>query len=159
MWKACCSLSVLFDVTIDELIKGDVEAMKQAVSNDFTKMAVLSWGGLACALVAVALTLGGIVLWDWDIVPSVLVGLLLWGIGIAMITISGRIQKQHNLYTYRELLAYAKGEPIDRNNPRSERARRHRVLKIVSVLKIVIATVAGGIVGAFAGYFSYMYLF
>jgi DNA-binding XRE family transcriptional regulator len=146
-------LSVLFDVTIDELIKGDVEAMKQAVSNDFTKMAVLSWGGLACALAAVVLTLGGIVLWDWNIVPSVLVGLLLWGISIALIAISGRIQKQHNLYTYRELLAYAKGEPIDRNNPRSERARRHRVLKIV------IATVAGGIVGAFAGYFSYMYLF
>lgn len=146
-------LSVLFDVTIDELIKGDVEAMKQAVSNDFKKIAILSWGGVACALVAVVLTLGGIALWDWNLVPSVLMGLLLWGIGIALIAISGRIQKQHDLYTYRELLAYAKGEPVDRNNPRSERARRHRVLKIV------IATVVGGIVGAFAGYFSYMYLF
>ena len=31
-------LSVLFDVTVDELIKGDVEAMKEAISNDYKKM-------------------------------------------------------------------------------------------------------------------------
>ncbi len=34
-------LSVLFDVTVDELIKGDVEAMKEAISNDYKKMMAL----------------------------------------------------------------------------------------------------------------------
>ncbi len=45
---------------------------------------------------------------------------------------SERIKKQHDLVTYRELVAYSKGEPVDRNNPRSQRARRHRVLRGVS---------------------------
>lgn len=36
-------LSVLFDVTVDELIKGDVEAMKEAISNDYKKMMALTW--------------------------------------------------------------------------------------------------------------------
>ena len=36
-------LSVLFDVTVDELIKGDVEAMKKAIANDYKKMVALSW--------------------------------------------------------------------------------------------------------------------
>lgn len=43
-------LSVLFDVTVDELIKGDVEAMKEAISNDYKKMMALATGGLIIAL-------------------------------------------------------------------------------------------------------------
>lgn len=144
-------LSVLFDVTIDELIKGDVEAMKKAVSNDFKKMAALSWGGLAVALAGCVAAVGGISFWGWGIVPTVIIGLLLWGIGMTMILWSGRIQKQNDLFTYREILSYAKGEPVDRDNPKSQRARQNRPLKMALIM------IAGGIVGAFLGYYGYMY--
>ena len=43
-------LSVLFDTTVDELIKGDVETMKNCVENDYKKMVQLSWGGLGLAI-------------------------------------------------------------------------------------------------------------
>ena len=61
-------LSVLFDVTVDELIKGDVEAMKEAISNDYKKMMALATGGLIIALSGAAAFLGGIFFWDWGIV-------------------------------------------------------------------------------------------
>ena len=51
-------LSVLFDVTVDELIKGDVEAMKEAISNDYKKMMALATGGLIIALSGAAAFLG-----------------------------------------------------------------------------------------------------
>lgn len=144
-------LSVLFDVTIDELIKGDVEAMKQAVSNDFKKMAVLSWGGFAIAIAGAVLAIAGISRWDWGVVPSAIIGLLVWGIGMALLTKVERLKKEHDIVTYRELLAYSKGESIDRDNPRSRRARQHRILRGV------VLTLAAALVGALVGYFGYMY--
>ncbi|MEF9875753.1 MAG: helix-turn-helix transcriptional regulator, partial [Gordonibacter sp.] len=121
-------LSVLFDVTIDELIKGDVEAMKEALAEDWKKIRILSWGGLVIALVGVATFLGGVLFWNWDIVPSALLGLLIWGIGMVMLVKVEHLKKEHDLVTYRELIAFSKGEPIDRSNPRSQQARKHRIL-------------------------------
>lgn len=145
-------LSVLFDVTVDELIKGDVEAMKEAISNDYKKMAALASGGLVIAIVGAVAAVGGIGWWDWGIVPSVIIGLLVWGIGMAMLMRVERMKKEHDLVTYRELVAYSKGEPIDRNNPKSQRARQHRILKGVALTLVAAA------VGAVIGYFGYMFL-
>ena len=145
-------LSVLFDVTVDELIKGDVEAMKEAISNDYKKMSVLATGGLVIAIVGAVAAVGGIGWWDWGIVPSVIIGLLVWGIGMAMLVRVEHMKKEHDLVTYRELVAYSKGEPIDRDNPKSQRARRHRILKGVALTLVAAA------VGAVIGYFGYMFL-
>ncbi|WP_417165611.1 helix-turn-helix transcriptional regulator [Senegalimassilia anaerobia] len=145
-------LSVLFDVTVDELIKGDVEAMKEAISNDYKKMAALASGGLVIAIVGAVAAVGGIGWWGWGIVPSIIIGLLVWGIGMAMLVRVERMKKEHDLVTYRELVAYSKGEPIDRNNPKSQRARRHRILKGVALTLVAAA------VGAVIGYFGYMFL-
>ena len=145
-------LSVLFDVTVDELIKGDVEAMKEAISNDYKKMSVLATGGLAIAIIGAVAAVGGIGWWNWGIVPSIIIGLLVWGIGMAMLVRVERMKKEHDLVTYRELVAYSKGEPIDRNNPKSQRARQHRILKGVALTLVAAA------VGAVIGYFGYMFL-
>lgn len=83
--------------------------------------------------------------------PSAIIGLLVWGIGMAMLMRVERIKKQNDLVTYRELVAYSKGEPIDRNNPRSRRARQHRTFRGV------VLFLAAAVVGGLAGYFGYMY--
>ena len=144
-------LSVLFDATVDELIKGDVEAMKEAISKDYRKMAALTWGGLVITLGGGALAIAGMAFWDWDVAPSIISGFLLWAIGMSMIVKTERIKKEHDLVTYRELVAFAKGEPIDRDNPKSQRARQHRVAKTL------LASLVAAIVGAFAGYYSYLF--
>lgn len=144
-------LSVLFDVTVDELIKGDVEAMKEAISNDYKKMMVLSWAGLGIAILGVAAAIGGITCWGWGAVPSGIIGLLIWGFGMVLLVRVERIKKEHDLVTYREILAYSKGEPVDRSNQKSQRARQHRVLRGV------LLTLVSAAVGALAGYFGYMF--
>ena len=62
-----------------------------------------------------------------------------------------RLKKQNDVVTYRELVAFSKGEPIDRENPKSHRARRH------PVLKAVIGTLAAAAVGAVLGYLGYQF--
>ena len=144
-------LSVLFDVTVDELIKGDVEALKEALSNDYKKMMALTWAGFGSVILGVAAAIAGISWWGWDAVPSGIIGLLIWGFGMVLLARVERIKKEHDLVTYHEILAYSKGEPVDRSNPRSQRARRH------PVLRGVILTLVSAIVGALAGYFVYKF--
>lgn len=141
-------LSVLFDTTIDELIKGDVEAMKDVLKNDAQKMQVYAVAGLVVALLGGALFICGLAFWDWGFVPSAIIGLLVWGIGMALMTKVERMKKEHDVVTYRELVAFTKGEPIDRDNPQSQRAREHRVLK--AIVFVVLALALGSIAGYFA---------
>lgn len=146
-------LSVLFDKTVDELIKGDMEAMKEIIENDAKKMQVLATVGMAVAIVGAVAAVCGISFWDWGIVPSCIIGLLVWGIGMFMLVKVERLKKEHDVLTYRELVAFTKGEPIDRDNPKSRRAREHRVLKGVAL------TLLAACVGAVVGYVGSMLVF
>ena len=139
-------LSVLFNTTVDELIKGDVEAMEKAIASDYKKMMELTWGGFALAILGCAAFIGGFQFWDWGLVPSAIIGLLVWGIGMALLTKVERFKKEHDLVTYREILAFSKGQPVDRDNPRSRSARQHRFLK--SAVLILAAAVIGAALGA-----------
>lgn len=143
-------LSVLFDVTIDELIKGDVESMKQAVAEDRRKMWVLAWVMLGFLAAMFGALVGGLVFWDWGLAPTVVVALLLWGIAMAAAFAIEHLKKKHDVVTYRELIAFDKGLPIDRDNERSRRARKHPVIKGVAIT--LIAACVGAIIGYFAGY-------
>lgn len=145
-------LSVLFETTIDELIKGDVEAMQKTVSNEFTKMMLLSWGGVAVVAVGTVALVAGVEAWGWNVAPSLIIAALLYAIGATMVFTGIHLQKKHDLYTYREILAYAKGEPIDRNNPKSQEAR-HNFTK-----RIVTAGAIGGIAGGIIGFAVFMLL-
>ncbi len=144
-------LSVLFDVTIDELIKGDVEAMEKTVEKDWKRMTALSWGGTAIAIVGVILFLGGITYWNWGPVPSAIIGILIYGAGMAMLVKVERLKKEHDLVTYREVVAFSKGEPIDRDNPRSQRARQHRIIRGIAM------TLTAAVVGGILGYCAYAF--
>ena len=59
-----------------------------------------------------------------------------------------RLKKQNDVVTYRELVAFSKGEPIDRDNSKSQRARQNRLIK--SVAKMVAALAIGAALGLLA---------
>ena len=142
-------LSVLFDTTVDELIKGDVEAMKDLVVDDAKKMGLLAIAGIACAALAAVAVVGGISYWGWGLVPSVIIGLMLLAAYFVAVIMHGAIQKKHDLVTYCEIVAFSKGEPVDRDNPKSRQARQHRALKVA------VTALSAAIVGFVVGYLMY----
>ena len=143
-------LSVLFDKTVDELIKGDREAMKKIIEEDAKKMQLLATVGMVVAIAGAVAAVGGFSYWGWGLVPSCIIGLLVWGIGMFMLVKAERLKKEHDVVTYRELVAFTKGEPIDRDNPKSRRAREHRVIRGI------VLTLLAACVGAVAGYLGAM---
>lgn len=141
-------LSVLFDVTVDELIKGDTEMMKEAIEQDRKKMDVLAWTMTGFGAASLTMFFGGLFFWHWELAPTTIIALLLWGVCMAAAVMVDRLKKQNNVVTYRELVAFSKGEPIDRDNPKSQRARQNRLAK--SVAKTILALSIGAALGLLA---------
>mgnify|MGYP000279056727 CR=1 FL=1 len=103
-------------------------------------------------VVAVAMLVVGYGILDWGFAPSFIIFFLIWGIGMAMLIQCERIKKRYDLVTYREILAFSKGETVDRDNPKSRRAREHRTVKAVAIMLVAAA------IGAVIGWFTAPYI-
>ncbi|MBQ6334138.1 MAG: helix-turn-helix transcriptional regulator [Erysipelotrichaceae bacterium] len=140
-------MSDLFAISLDTLIKGDIEIMKEKVDqnivNDFKKdnwiFAILV---LVCILTAVPLMkhLGAL-------------GTMIWGI-IASVTIyyAMRIEKakkDNEVYTYKEIVAFYNGEKLDS----IEKAREEGKRNYQRIIYLLIGALTGIIVAVIIHYF------
>lgn len=149
-------LSEIFGVTVDSLIKGDVETMTETIDTEVRTMKHLSYvmlGFLALMLLAVIWICVQTFAWDWPIeqtVPTFVLALVLWGIAMFAACWIDRIKKRNDLITYHEILSFWNGEDIVRDTKKRRRERLiPRWLKIVRTVGKVLITAA---IGAFLGY-------
>ena len=149
-------LSEIFDATVDSLIKGDVETMTETIDRDAQTMKRLSYVMTVFILLMVAALIWLSVqlsVWDWSLeqtVPTVVLALVLWGVAMFAAVWVERIKREHDLITYGEILAYWKGETVNRN---TERGRRERMIPAwMKVVRTIGMTLLAMAVGAFLGY-------
>lgn len=148
-------LSECFEASVDDLVREDVEAMQEIIENDWKKMTRLcawGWGILLVGLAAFALLAGegG----DSAIVPGVREGTLLGGVvfagcfaaGLVCLHAVERLKKTNDLVTYRDLVAYSKGEAPVRDATAFD--RRHPV---AAKLLMAAAAAVVGLVLAWLG--------
>lgn len=149
-------LSDVFGATVDSLIKGDVETMTETIDRDARLLMRLGYAMLSFLLLMVA-TLVWLAIqssaWDWPLdqcLPTFVLALVFWGIAMAAAVWAERIKKEHDLITYREILAFSKGENVDRDTPRG---RRERIIpRWMKIVRTVGWTLIAAAVGAFVGY-------
>ena len=149
-------LSQVFGTTIDELVRGDVDTMKETVEKDVQLLKRLSYamtGFIALMVLAMIWWVAQMTVWDLSIVqtlPTAALALVLWGIALFAERWAKRIKKEHDLVTYQEVLAFWNGEPVDRD---TERGRRERLIpRWMKVVRIVGWALFGMAVGFFIGY-------
>ncbi len=120
-------LSELFDTTVDELIKGDVTRMEELLESKepYKRMTRLVTGGTAFLLGGVALLALGLYRFGWGTVPSYIIFALMGGMGLALARQVDLMKRRYDLAAYREIVAFSKGEPIDRDEPEEGFARVH----------------------------------
>lgn len=144
-------LSEIFDVTVDSLVKGDVETMTTTIDNDVRTLKRLGWVMLAflvLMLAALAWATVQMSVWDWTALqtaPTVLLAIVLWGIAMTAAVWADRIKKSHDLVTYQEVVSFWNGEPVDRD---TERGRRERLvptwMKAIRTVGFVLLAAALG---------------
>lgn len=149
-------LSVLFDTSIDTLVKGDVTVMEEAVERDRkrlgTRMLWLAVLMLALLVLAFALILSPAFAWmegAWGIGIATATAFLPAIAALVVATVLERIKRENDLVTYREILAFMNGETDIERDPRALPRRswptKHRLA--YDLLTFIAATLIGGALG------------
>jgi len=138
-------LSTVFDVSIDDLVKGDIDTMKEK-SRNVQKFKRLTWTMtilvvLGVLLVGPSMTLWGII----GIVPL----LTLCALAAIVSVVVERFKRQNNIQTYSEIVSFVEGTPLDESRVALE--KKHLVLTrfllalaaaaIAAILSIVSLTI------------------
>lgn len=149
-------LSQVFGTTIDELVRGDVDTMKETVEKDvrlLRRLGGVMLGFIALMVLTLVWWVCQMTVWDLSILqtlPTLALVIVLWGIALFAARWADRIKKEHDLVTYQEVLAFWNGEPVDRD---TERGRRERLIpRWMKVVRIIGWALFGMAVGFFIGY-------
>ena len=132
-------LSDIFGVSLDELIKGDVEIMKDSVKNeDAGRLKKIQWMGVMEML---ALMFGCTLLVEYGGEIGTILGCLLAGALSICIFMTFRemeqIKQKNDIQSYREVLAFLNGDTLDDIEKEKElqnRQKQKSVLTVVAVL-------------------------
>lgn len=152
-------LSILFDTSIDTLVKGDVTVMEETVERDRkrmgTRMLWLAVLMLALLAAAFALMLSPAFAWmesRWGSDAAYTISALPAVIGFVVAVIIDNIKRKNDLVTYKEILAFVNGaadiERDPRALPRRGWAARHRLA--YDLLMFFAAAIIGGVLGYIA---------
>jgi len=130
-------LSQVFDMTIDNLVKGDLEIMEQKVEqhdikamDHYTRLILIG-----CVLFGILMPLS----WYLGFIPGVVIALLIAGAAGYFSYKVEQIKKQYDVQTYREIIAFSKGETLDEITKIRESGKR----KYQKALYFVGATLFG----------------
>lgn len=107
-------LSVLFDVTLDELVKGDVETMKKVIRKDESEKHTMI---MLISSLAAAISLGPVIKFFGD--KGMWLSLILFLPGFWAAWKLEKYKKEKNIKTYKEIVTYMEGGDV-------EKARRER---------------------------------
>lgn len=151
-------LSVLFNTSIDTLVKGDVDVMEETVKRDSKRMTIFAVLMLAMLALAFAIAFSPAFTWmkeTWGTAPAVLITLLPAAVAIAFAEYIEYLKRKHDLVTYKEILAFENGEEIVRDPNVMQRrgwAGRHRWLCGT------LMALAAALIGAVLGYVFWSFL-
>lgn len=119
-------LSALYEISIDELIKGDVEIMKEKISNrelhNQTRMMVVFFALMFATLPLVKNFS------EYFIILTLVFGtvMILYAVRIE------RMKKELDIQTYREIVDFMEGKPVERTlNDRKKKLWKENILKVI----------------------------
>ena len=147
-------LSKAFNTTIDNLIKGDLDFMKQTVKKQdialFKKWYILEWIGFALGAPIFAVS------FRYGFIPGIATGAVLF-IGGSLCTIKTHsIRKQYDVQTFREIIAFTKGETLDEIAKSKEAGKKNyqwwfSILLAFVVLALIVKFIAPWVLNTFFG--------
>lgn len=135
-------MSTLFGVTLDELVKGDLNQMKEEIkAEDIKKFS--RYGGIYTLLLPLTV-IAVAPLWYYLGIYGVIIWLILFAVTLVFAIKLELLKKTHDIQTYREIVAFMNGERLDEIVKKEARHKRP--------LQIVIMVIGSGIVGFLISY-------
>ena len=138
------ALSSIFEISLDQLIKGDIEIMKQEISKEevrrFNRMGRLF----------AVLFFASIIIFVPLVVFLKIPGMIIWAI-IYMVTLVvafrvEKLKKSNNIHTYKEIVAFSEGKTLDEIQKQREIGKR----PYQTALKFLVGGSIGAVIAAIA---------
>ena len=130
-------LSEIFNVSLDDLVKGDIEIMKEKINQNIIerfKKDNLIYGVLLIALMILIVPMNKYM----GIVGDV-IWLALFAICIYYSIRIEKVKKKNDVYTYKEIIAFQNGEKLDDIVKAKEKKKRTYQLVIFSLIAMIIS--------------------
>ena len=125
-------LGEVFDVSLDTLVKGDIEIMKEKVSKENIRSFNRDSWIYATLLIVCAVSV--IPLFKWGGVPGIVVWGLLFAAALFFAVRLEKVKKEQDVHTYREIVAFTNGEKLDGSEKAREEGKRRYQLVAVALL-------------------------
>lgn len=137
-------LSNLFDVSIDELVKGDVEEMKAVLTSEVQRFKRLS---IIMVVFSVAMVVWVLAtsLMDMDAPVIAIPAVVLFTPSLVCAAMAEKIKRDNQLYTYRTVEAFMRGESPDVTDEQNLKAGQ------MWLVKLIVKGVLGAAIGLCCG--------
>jgi len=144
-------LSEIFQISLDELIKGDIETMKEVIKKE--EIEKMNCYGVIYTLLLIATVVSAVPLFmwlgHWAMIP--------WGVIFACAMVYAlkieKVKKDNDVHTYREIVAFSEGKLLDDIQKQREIGKRpyQRFLLVVgcAVISFVVCVLIGLIMNLF----------
>lgn len=138
------ALSSIFEISLDQLIKGDIEIMKQEISKEevrrFNRMgrlfAVLFFASIIIFVpLVVFLKIPGIIIWAIFYMVTLVVAFRV-----------EKLKKSNDIHTYKEIVAFSEGKTLDEIQKQREIGKR----PYQTALKLLVGGCIGAVIAAIA---------
>ena len=138
------ALSSIFEISLDQLIKGDLEIMKQEISKEevrrFNRMgrlfAVLFFASIIIFVpLVVFLKIPGIIIWAIFYMVTLVVAFRV-----------EKLKKSNDIHTYKEIVAFSEGKTLDEIQKQREIGKR----PYQTALKLLVGGCIGAVIAAIA---------
>ncbi len=148
--KSLLLMSRLFNVSLDSLVKGDLEIMKKHINEneirEFNKESNI-FGVLLAAVVITPIPLKYLLN---------TVGVGIWGIIVVITLVYSfkveKLKRKHNIYTYKEISAFLESKPLEKDDILIEKGKRkfqpYFYMLISASIAIIIAVIMDFIVSS-----------
>ena len=134
-------LSALFDVSLDQLIKGDLETMKQEVNAADVK--AMNRDAIIYTVLLAATIILPVPLLKWFGLYGLIPELFLWGSAMYFAHRLERIKKANNVQSYKEILAFSEGKRLDEIEQKVEAGKRPYQKVLLALLTAGITLLVG----------------
>lgn len=136
-------LSEVFEISIDNLIKGDLEEMKKEINSEEVKK--LNFYSLMMAILMIAAIISLVPLIKFIGVYAFIVYFALLACALVFALKIEKIKKNNDVHTYKEIVAFAEGKRLDEIQKIEERAKRPYQQIIVVFLWVAVTLLIVGI--------------
>ena len=138
-------LSEIFQISLDELIKGDIETMKEVIKKE--EIEKMNRYGVIYTLLLIATVVSAVPLYmwlgHWAIIP--------WGMIFTCAMVYAfkieKVKKDNDVHTYREIVAFSEGKLLDDIQKQREIGKRpyQRLLLVAgcAVISFVVCVLIG----------------